>query len=268
MSIKRIGLIGSGNMGTAMVKGWIKADPGMAARITVTDAISSAARRLAKETGVAVAKSNLELVKNSDLVLIAVKPADVEAALEGTLERFGRGKILISIAAGRTIISLESIFPVNVAVVRLMPNVAVEVNAGTICFASGNNVDPQTEGEVADLFRLLGDVVMLSEKLFAAATAIGGSGPGFVALVVDAFIDGGVMAGLPAPIARELTVAMLHGTSSLLLEESLSSLELRHKVTSPAGTTAAGIAQLERNGVRSAFIEAVQVAAGRANELG
>jgi pyrroline-5-carboxylate reductase len=268
MSIRSIGLIGAGNMGSAMVKGWIKADPGMAGRITITDAVPSSAKRLAKETGVTVAASNLELVNNSDLVLIAVKPADIEKALEGTLEQFGRGKILVSVAAGRTVMSLESIFPVEVAVVRLMPNVAVEVNSGTICFASGNNVDPQTEEEVAELFRPLGRVIILAEKLFAAATAIGGSGPGFVALIADAFIDGGVMAGLPAPIARELTTTMLYGTARLLMEQGLLPSELRHKVTSPAGTTATGIAQLERDGVRSAFIDAVQVAAGRANELG
>lgn len=268
MSVKRIGLIGAGNIGSAMVRGWKKADPGMAERITVADAVPSSARRLAKETGVAVASSNLDLIKNSDLVIIAVKPPDVEAALEGSLEQFGRGKILISVAAGRTVISLESIFPVDVAVFRLMPNVAVEVNAGTICIASGNNVDPQTEEEVFELFRPLGPVIVLQEKLFAAATAIGGSGPGFLALIADAFIDGGIMAGLPAPIARELTVTMLYGTAKLLLDQGLLPSELRHRVTSPAGTTASGIAQLERDGARSAIIDAVQVAAGRANELG
>lgn len=268
MSIKRIGLIGTGNMGSAMVKGWIKADRAMVERITIADAIPSAAKRLAKETGVAVANSNLELVEGSDLVVIAVKPGDIEHALDGCLEQFGRGKILVSVAAGRTVISLESIFPVDVAVVRLMPNVAAEVNAGTICFASGNNVDPQTEEDVAELFRPLGRVIILTEKLFAAATAISGSGPGFIALFADAFIDGGVMAGLPVPIARELTVTMLYGTAKLLMDQGLLPSELRHRVTSPAGTTASGIAQLERDGARSAIIDAVQVAAGRAKELG
>ncbi|MEK6536184.1 MAG: pyrroline-5-carboxylate reductase dimerization domain-containing protein, partial [Actinomycetota bacterium] len=122
--------------------------------------------------------------------------------------------------------------------------------------------------DVAELFRPLGRVIVLSEKLFAAATAISGSGPGFVALFADAFIDGGVMAGLPAPIARELTVTMLYGTAKLLMDQGLLPSELRHKVTSPAGTTASGIAQLERDGARSAIIDAVQAAAGRAKELG
>ncbi len=268
MSVKRIGFIGAGNMGSAMVRGWIKADPGMVERITVTDAMPAAVKRLAKETGVATAASNLELVKKSDLIVIAVKPQDIETALRDCLDQFGRGKILVSIAAGRTLLSLETIFSVDVAVFRLMPNVAVEVNAGTICFVSGNNVDPQTEDEVMDLFRALGRVINLPEKLFAAATAIGGSGPGFMGLLADAFIDGGVMAGLPVPVARELTISMLYGTAKLLMDQGMLPSELRHMVTSPAGTTASGIAQLERDGARSAIIDAVQVAAARAQELG
>jgi len=268
MSIKRIGLIGSGNMGSAMVKGWIKADPSMAKRITVTDAAPAAARRLAKEAGVTAAKSTLELVKKSDLVLIAVKPSDVESALEGVLDQFGKGKLLASVAAGRTTVSLETIFPTETAIIRLMPNLAVEVNAGTICIAAGTYVDTKTELEVGELFGLLGQVIPLPEKLFAAATAIGGSGPGFLALIADAFIDGGIMAGLPAHAARELTISMLGGTSKLMFEKGIEPGELRRQVTSPAGTTAAGIARLERGGVRGSIIDAVQAAAGRAGELG
>lgn len=268
MSIKRIGLIGSGSIGAAFVKGWLRADPGMVSRITVTDAFPAMAEKLASTTGVAVAATNAELVEKSDLVLLAVKPGDIDRALEDSLQQFGRGKILVSVAAGRTLVSLEMLFPVEVAVFRLMPNVAVEVCAGTIAFASGNNVDPETEEKVYELFNPLGRVVPMPEKLFAAATAISGSGPGFMALIVDAFIDAGVMAGLSASMARELTYSMVSGTAKLLIDSGLSPIELRHKVSSPAGTTVAGIAQLERDGTRSAIIDAVQVALERANELG
>ena len=268
MSIDSIGLIGSGNIAAAFVRGWLRADPAMAARITVTDAQPQAARRLGEETGVSVAASNAELVEKSDLVMLAVKPGDVEEALKGTADQFRRGKILMSVAAGRTIPFLEALFPFDVAVVRLMPNVAVAVGAGTITFASGSNVDQETEEQVYELLAPLGHVVSLPEKLFAAATAIGGSGPGFMALIIDAFIDAGVMAGLPVSAARELTNSMLAGTSQLLSETGMSPVELRHSVTSPAGTTAAGLAQLERDGARSAVIDAVQVAYERAQTLG
>lgn len=268
MSIEHIGLIGSGNIGTAFVRGWLKADPAMAARISVADAFPAAAEKLAEDTGVGFAASNQQLVERSDLIMLAVKPHDVEAALADCTEQFGRGKILVSVAAGRTIVSLEMLFPFGVAVFRLMPNVAVEVCAGTIAFASGTHVDPETEEKVYELFRPLGRVVPMPEKLFAAATAIGGSGPGFLAVIVDAFIDAGIMAGLTAPMARELTYSMMNGTAKLLLDSGLTPNELRHKVSSPAGTTVAGIAQLERDGTRSAIIDAVQAALGRANELG
>jgi pyrroline-5-carboxylate reductase len=268
MKIGKIGLIGCGNIGSAFVRGWLRHDPAMASRIIVADAREEAAEQLSRETGVAAATGNVDLASRSDLVLIAVKPNDVESAVADTVELFGRGKILASVAAGRTIAFLEALFPEDVPVFRLMPNVAVEVGAGTICFASGSNVDPETEEQVFELFSGLGRVVPMPEKLFAAATAIAGSGPGFMAVIADAFVDAGVMTGLPGAVARELTFSMLYGTAALLIEAGLSPSELRHVVTSPAGTTAAGISQLERDGVRSAIIDSVQVAVNRAVELG
>lgn len=268
MSVNKIGVIGSGNMGSAFVRGWLRADPSMSSRITVADAFPAAAEKLSRETGVGLAPGNAELVEGSDLVLLAVKPGDVESALVDTIPLFGRGQMLASCVAGRTTASLEVLFQVAVPVFRLMPNVAVEICAGTISFASGSNVDPDSEEEVVELFSLLGRVISLPEKLFSAATAIGGSGPGFMALLIDAFVDAGIMAGLSTGVARELTYSMVEGTAALLQEAGLTPGELRHKVTSPAGTTAAGLAQLERDGARSAIIDAVQVAVRRANELG
>ncbi|MBE0429120.1 MAG: pyrroline-5-carboxylate reductase [Thermoleophilia bacterium] len=268
MSIGIIGVIGSGSMGGAFVRGWLRADPSMGSRILVADAAAPAAERLSREAGVGLARSNSDLVERADLVLLAVKPADVDAALEETIPLFDGGKLLASCVAGRTITSLEVLFSAAVPVFRLMPNVAVEVGAGTISFASGSNVDPGEAEDVKALFALLGSVIPIEEKLFPAATAIGGSGPGFLALIVDAFVDAGVMAGLPAAVSRELTFSMISGTARLFAETGMSPSELRQRVTSPAGTTAAGIAQLERDGTRSAIIDAVQVTVKRADELG
>ncbi len=268
MTVAGIGLIGSGNIGAAFVKGWIRSAPAMSGRITVADARPEAAEKLAGETGTAVAGSNQELVEKSDLVLLAVKPGDVEAALKDTLPRFSREKALVSVAAGRTIAFLEALFPQEVPVFRLMPNLAIEVGAGTIAFAAGHNVDKEFKDEVAGLISMLGRVVPLEEKFFAAATAIGGSGPGFLALIMESFIDAGVLAGLPAAAARELSGSMLAGTAELIGGAGLGPAALRRRITSPAGTTAAGLAVLERHGARAAIIEAVQAAAGRAREMG
>ena len=268
MSIGKIGVIGAGNMGGAFVRGWLRADPSMSSRIVVADAVAVAAKRLSRETGVGMAAGNPELVEQSDLVLLAVKPADVESALADVTSLFGKGKLLVSCVAGRTTASLEVLFPVDIPVCRLMPNVAVEVCEGTISFAAGSNVNAASEKEVMALFGSLGRVIAIPEKLFSAATAVGGSGPGFLALFAEAFIDAGVMAGLSSAVARELTYSMMSGTARLLTEAKLTPGELRRRVTSPAGTTAAGIAQLERAGARSAIIDAVQVTVKRANELG
>lgn len=268
MSIHSVGVIGAGHMGSSFIRGWLRSDPQMASRIAICDAVSTFAEKLAAETGVGLAATNPDLVDRSDLVILAVKPADVDDALVETIAQFGRGRILSSIVAGRTLASLEVLFPVAVPVIRLMPNIAVEVGAGTICMAPGSNVDLDTEEEAAQLFGRLGRVIILPEKLFAAATAVSGSGPGFLALIMDAFIDAGIMAGLSSAIARELTYTMMEGTAKLLTLENLSPGDLRRMVTSPAGTTAAGIAQMERDGVRSAIIDAVQAAVKRAGELG
>ena len=268
MNIGNIGLIGAGNIGSAFVRGWVRADAAMAARLIVADASRFLSERLSEEAGVASTDTNRELVEKCDVVLVAVKPADIETALADCLDLFGMGKILVSLAAGRTTTSLEMLFPVGVPVIRLMPNVAVSVGAGTIVLATGEHVDLETEENVTELLAPLGRIVTLPEKLFPAATAISGSGPGFLALIADGFIDAGVMAGLPGSVSRELTSVMINGVARLLIEEGLSPTELRHRVTSPAGTTAAGLAQLERDGVRAAIIDAIQVAANRANELG
>ncbi len=268
MTIGSIGLIGSGNIGAAFVKGWIRSDPAMAGRITVADARPEAAQKLAAATGASIAGSNRELVEQSDLVLLAVKPGGVEAALKEAAPLFSRGKVLVSVAAGRTIAFLEALFPFEVNVFRLMPNMAVEVGAGTIAFAAGHGASQALSEEVSGLLQMLGRVIPLQEKFFAAATAISGSGPGFLALIMESFIDAGVLAGLPPAAARELAGSMLAGTAKLISEGGPGPEKLRRRVTSPAGTTAAGLAVLERRGARSAIIEAVQAAWARAGELG
>lgn len=268
MSLASIGVLGSGSIGSAFVRGWVRSDPALAARITVADVLTPAAETLAGETGAAVAAGNNELAEKSELVLLAVKPADVATTLAGISSSFGAGKVLASVAAGVTIESLENLLPEGTPVIRLMPNLAIETGAGTICFTAGTHVSGEVETGARELLGRLGQVVTLPEKLFAAATAIAGSGPGFVALIVDAFMDAGVMAGLKAADARELTASMLEGTARLLAETGISPEELRRRVTSPAGTTAAGLAELERRGVRAAIIDAVRASVQRAEELG
>ena len=173
-----------------------------------------------------------------------------------------------SVAAGVATVTMETILDEDAPVFRLMPNVPVQVGAGTICFAPGRFTDTAAEERVLDWLRLLGRVVRLEERQFDAATALSGSGPAFIGLVIEAFEDAGIVAGLSHAKARELILTTVLGTATMLDVSDLTCSELRRMVTSPGGTAATGLAALERAGVRGAIIDGVLAAMRRAAELG
>ena len=289
-----LGLLGAGNMATAMVNGWVRADPEMAGRILVTDRRSGRAAALAERLGLRHTPSNAELVEASDIVVLCVKPIDVERVLREVsdlvreadivvlcvkpidVERVLRevsdlitpDKAIASVAAGVGTATLETILDVDAPVFRFMPNVGVRVGAGTLAFSSGRFTNTAAEEAVLACFSLLGEVVPLEERLFDAATALSGSGPAFLGLIVEAFEDAGIVAGLTHESARRLILSTVGGTAALLTEEDIACADLRRMVTSPGGTAAAGLAEMERRGVRGAIIDGVSAARRRAGELG
>jgi pyrroline-5-carboxylate reductase len=263
-----LGLIGAGNMASAMVDGWLRADPDRASRIVVSDRGSGRAARLAETRSVSVAASNRELVERSEIVIVAVKPIDVERVLREVSGLITPDRSVLSVAAGVATTTLETIVDEDVPVFRCMPNVGVRVCAGTLAFAEGRFAGVPAEARVLEWLALLGTVVRLEERLFDAATALAGSGPAFLGLIVEAFEDAGIVSGLSAAKARELIVSTMVGTAGLLDEYGMSCSELRRTVTSPGGTAAAGLAQMERAGVRSGIIDGVLAALRRATELG
>ena len=263
-----IGLIGAGSMASAMIEGFVRADPERAGRILATDRGSGKAERLAAERGIVHVASNEELVDRADIVLLCVKPIDVEHVLRSVGSRVTGTKALASVAAGVATVTMESILDEDVPVFRLMPNVPVQVCSGTVCFAPGRFADTAAEERVLDWLRLLGTVVRLEERQFDAATAVSGSGPAFIGLIVEAFEDAGIVAGLTHETARQLILSTMLGTATLLDENDLSCSDLRRMVTSPGGTAATGLAALERAGVRGAIIDGVLAAMRRAAELG
>ncbi|MCB0877499.1 MAG: pyrroline-5-carboxylate reductase [Thermoleophilia bacterium] len=272
MADLRIGLIGSGNMASAMVAGWVRADPAIAGRIHLTDRGSGRARTLANAVGgdhgtPVVHADNRELVAAVDLVVLCVKPIDIEDVLREVSDIVDANTVVASVAAGVQTATMENLLDDDVPVLRLMPNVPVRVNAGTLVYAIGRA--PSTLiGGVLELFAMLGTCVELQERLFDAATAVSGSGPAFFGLVVEAFEDASIVAGLSAEIGRELVVTTMVGTAEMLVSEGMSCGDLRRMVTSPGGTAATGLAQMERSGVRGAIIDTVVAARDRARELG
>lgn len=268
----RIGMIGSGNMAGAMVTGWVRADPTLAGRIHLTDRGSGRARRLADEVGgehgtPVVHADNRALVQAVDIVLLCVKPIDIEDVLREVSDLVEPSQVVASVAAGVQTATMENLLDDDVPVIRLMPNVPVRVNAGTLVYALGRATSDKV-GPALELFALLGTCVELQERLFDAATALSGSGPAFFGLVVEAFEDAAIVAGLSAAVGRELAVTTMVGTAEMLVREGLSCSELRRMVTSPGGTAATGLAQMERGGVRGAIIDTVVAARDRARELG
>ena len=251
-----------------MVEGWLRADPERASRILVTDRGSGRAARLVERHGVSEVASNEELVARSDIVFLAVKPIDVERVLRGVASTITAAKTVASVAAGVRTVTIESVLGADVPVFRLMPNVGVQVCAGTICFAPGRFTHTDAEQRVLDWLSLLGTVVPLAEGQFDAATALSGSGPAFLALLLEAFEDAGIVAGLSHQTARELILSTTIGTARLLDEKNLACTELRRMVMSPGGTSAAGLHRLEAAGVRGAIIDSILAAMTRARELG
>ena len=197
-----LGLLGAGNMASAMVRGWVRADPDMAGRILVTDRGSGRAAALAERHGVRHLEQNAEVASEADVVVLCVKPIDVERVLREVSELITPTKAIASVAAGVPTSTLETILDVDAPVFRFMPNVGVQVGMGTLAYSAGRFIDTAAEQQVLDAFGLLGEVVRLEERAFDAATALSGSGPAFLALIIEAFEDAGIVSGLSYADAR------------------------------------------------------------------
>jgi pyrroline-5-carboxylate reductase len=234
-----IGFIGSGNMAAAMARGW--AEEGE--RMLFADSGSGRARGLAEELGGAVA-ANEEIGAEADLVVLAVKPAK----LGEVAEQLGAARQLVSVLGATPLARLREAFP-QARVLRVMPNVAAEVGRGVLCIAG--EASPQTRA----LLDLLGHVVELPDEEIDAATAIMGCAPAYLALAVEALADAGAEAGLDPELARELVIETTAGTAELLRIRHPA--DLRRAVTSPGGSTEAGLQALDRAGAREAFAAAV-----------
>jgi pyrroline-5-carboxylate reductase len=254
-------------MATALAEGWSLAESGPDQMI-VSDVDQGRASALAERVGGQRAGSNRELAENADVVVLAVKPDTLDAVAQDVRVTITeRRQPVASILAATSIGTLEQALGPGTPILRLMPNVAAGARAGTFCYVSNPSLDEQTERGLLDLFGLLGDMVPISEPLFDAATAISGCGPAFFAVVVEALVDAGIRQGLTEAQATELAISTMGGTAALLRRRGGDAVGLRHSVTSPGGTTAAGLAALEDRGVRAAFAAAVAAVVRRAQEM-
>lgn len=266
MSIQ-LGMIGGGMMGEALISRLVAQDIYVAEQILVSDPQAERRKFLSDRYGVQTTSENLE-VAQAEILLLAIKPQmfdRVVAELAG--DKPTPPSLVLSILAGTPLEKLERAFSGN-AVIRAMPNTPATVGAGITAIAPGQLAQPHHLEQATRIFGAVGEVVEVAESYMDAITGLSGSGPGYVALIIEALADGGVAAGLPRAIATKLAIQTVKGSAQLLQETGMHPAQLKDQVTSPGGTTIAGIAHLERAGVRSALIEAVRAAYVRSQELG
>ena len=265
--LMKIGFIGCGKMGSALIQGVLAAKLSEPREVTVHDRVAEPAETLGTESGICVAGSNSEVAEASDIVVLCVKPDDaIPAVAEAAREL--EGKRLVSIVAGVTIAALEDAARKDCFVVRVMPNTAVLVQKGASAYAVGAGVSEKDAEIVGRIFSSVGRAYRVKETLLDAVTGLSGSGPAYFYLFIEALADGGVQMGLPRDLALSLAVQTAAGAAEMVTQTMMHPAVLREMVTSPGGTTIAGLAELERAGMRSAVMNAVRAATLRARELG
>ena len=264
MTVPRLVVVGGGKMGAALVAGLLSSGWARAEELSVVEPVGPRRDELAADhPGLGV---SAEVAGGADGAVVAVKPDDVEAAC-GALAGAGVDRVL-SIAAGVRLARLESWLPPGAAVVRAMPNTPALVGCGAAAIAGGRGAAEADLAWAEEVLGAVGTVERVSELLLDAVTGLSGSGPAYVFLVVEALVEAGVAVGLSRTVSENLTIQTLLGSARLLAESGERPESLRAAVTSPGGTTAAGLAALESRAVRAALMDAVVAATNRSKELG
>jgi pyrroline-5-carboxylate reductase len=259
-----VGTIGAGNMAEAILRGLLRAD--MAPGSLHAADPDAARRQLLGELGVRTTTSNLEVAQRAELIVLAVKPQQLESAA-ATLPRDG-GPLYLSIVAGATTATLRRLLGARARIVRSMPNTPALIGAGITAVASDSGAEPGDLALACAVLRAVGEVVQVPESALDAVTGLSGSGPAYVFLFIEALTEAGVREGLTEATARSLAVQTVHGAARLAAESGEQPAVLRERVSSPGGTTLAGLAALEAGGFRDAVLAAVRAATARSKALG
>ena len=263
----KIGLIGGGTMGEAILRSLLRKKLAVKQEVTVSDVAPDRRKLIKKKYGVNVTDDNMTAAKEAKIIVLAIKPQDIEHVL-GQLAGRLTSQLVISIAAGVTLESLTSKLGYK-QVVRAMPNTPVQVGKGMTTWVGSKELTNDNYIKARVILAALGEEhYFTEEKYMDMATAISGSGPAYVFLIIEALIDAGVHIGLPRNVAQKLVIETVSGSTEMMKRANKHPAELRNMVTSPGGTTAAALYKLERGGLRSLLVSAVEAAYNKARGLG
>ncbi|MGD2151249.1 MAG: pyrroline-5-carboxylate reductase [Desulfobacterales bacterium] len=266
---KKISIIGTGNMGEALLSGLISSESSYPKNIICTDIRENRLTSIQKKYGVATTADNIKAIETSEIIIYAVKPQIIASVLKETASCLDMSKLVISIAAGVPLAAIESCLNKKLRLIRVMPNIAAFVKESASVVAAGGEATEEDIKLSLDIFNSMGKSIFLKENiLMDAITGLSGSGPAYIFLIVEALADAGVKVGLSREDALFLSSQTVLGAAKLLLETKEHPGRLKDMVTSPGGTAIAGIHTLEKGGLRTTLINAVEVATKRSKELG
>lgn len=252
-----IAIIGAGFMGSAITKGLLNSFSNI--NITVSEIDGDKVDLIKSNLNVNVTSNNVETVKGSQIVFLAIKPNILPSVLEEIAPYCTKNKIIISIAAGVKLETIEN-YITKSSVIRVMPNICAQVQEGAMAYALGHNVSKEEKEIVQKLLSSMGHSMCVEEKMMDAVTGLSGSGPAYIFMAIEALSDGGVLCGLPRNIANELAAQTVYGAAKMYMDNNFHAGALKDMVTSPGGTTIKGVQALEENSFRASLIKAVEEA--------
>jgi pyrroline-5-carboxylate reductase len=262
-----LAIIGAGRLGEALLRGLLASAWVDASQVVVTARSPERVDLLARTHGVKATTDNAEAIGAADVVLLAVKPQKMHEVLDPVRTVFHAGQTVISLAAGTTTAFIEGYLPADVPVVRVMTNTPVQVDEAMSVVCAGAHASDADLAVAEEILSHVGRVVRMGEEHLNSVTALSGSGPAYFFLLAEAMIDAGILLGLPRDVSTELIVQTMVGSAKMLRDAGKHPVELREMVTSPGGTTIAAIRELEGARVRAAFLDAIEAAKLRGDEL-
>lgn len=269
LSGKVIGMIGAGNMGEVLIRGLIQSGKVKKSDIIASDISQDRLDYMSKTYGIRVTTSNVEVVEKASIVMIAVKPQNIDDLLDELANSSHEGHLFISIAAGITTEKLAAKMHHKSGIIRVMPNAPASVLAGIAAVCPGRNVSSPDLQRAVSIFECVGRAVVIkNEALMDVVTGLSGSGPAFVFLVIESLSDAGVQLGISRKESSLLAAQTVFGAAKMLLETGKHPSELKDIVATPGGTTFAGLKSLEKGNFRSTIMDAVEAATVRSRELG